>query len=136
MRRPGPVWGLPADTAYVDDPGEAALGHQDVPWHQVAVAHHIGRSASGQLSPAVPQRPQPGHVEQAPAALQAGLHPRVLPAQHSSTTGTGEPPAAGLDRAYGTDEDGKVGREAGRLPAARSVATTPGTQVCTDQGSG
>lgn len=56
--------------------------------------------------------------------------------QVTSTTFSAEGPALRVDCAHATNELGQIVRNAPDSPGSSSVATLPGSQVCTDHGRG
>ena len=83
-----------------------------------------------------PHPAQPRYVQQSLAAREARFHPLILRSQLTAAARACEGPALSIDGPDIADELPKVMRKAADSPGSASVATVPGTQVCTDQVSG
>jgi hypothetical protein len=120
---------------YVDDPGQVSVGDEHVAGNQVTVGHHVG-GASRQRPHDCPDASKSRNVQELFAALEAGLHPwivgsqlapRPLPLNALPRVSIARTPRMNSARSCANTTDS---------PGSSYVAAFPGSQVCTDHGSG
>ena len=128
-------WVSGSEAAHIEDSDQTPVGHQHVAGNQIAVCHDVG-CGTRQLPHHCPQLTKSWKVENLLTLAKACLDPGVVRLQVTATTLSTKRPAASVDCADACHELSEVMGERNSGTGVVSVATMPGSHVCTAHGSG